>query len=284
MNQKKEKKAFKAFLKAHPSLKDSLGYWKVQEKKDAFPDIICKTQGGEELGFELGEWVNQEQISQNKKTEKFISDFMKAIGDQPKNERNHIRLVLLSPKNDGLRFDSKDSEKLRTEILELIQETDQQWPSNAHWQSPQGYKRQEFTHFPTLGKYLTEVLFYPEVSGNNPLSLGIPWVKFKSKGGSYSGETAREALCAIIEQKVSHYGLSENRQVSLLIHYGELAPYYNTPFMDIDGLDFEAIARKASEVVQALENDIPFKNVFLCNTLSSELVAYQIFPRLTLCD
>lgn len=288
MNQKKEKEhqEFEAFLKAHPSLEDSICSWKVQEEEGVFPDVICKTRGGEELGFELGEWVNQEQISQNRKTEKFISGFMQALGNQPENETNHIRLVLLSPKNDGLRFNSNDSTKLRKELHELIQETDQQWPSNPHWQSSQGHKCQELNHFPTLGKYLTEVWFVPKVSGRNPLGLGISWIRFKSKGGSYSEEAARVALCDIITKKLSHYGPSENRQVSLLIHFGENALFYNTPFMGVDTLDFEEIARKASEVVLAysLENDIPFKNVFLCNTLSSELVAYKIFPRLTQCD
>ena len=284
----KERKTFEVFLHANQSLKANIKDWHVQEEEDAFPDVLCKTQDGQDFAFELGKWLNREQISQDKKTERFEQDFMQAIGTQPENATDHIHCVLLSPRNDRLRFDSHDSEKLREELLRLIQETDRQWPNERHWQSPQGYHCLEFVCFPTLKKYLTEVWFIPRQSGtirNEPLGIVIPWIQFKARGSSYSGESAREALRDIILKKSSHYGTSSEQGVNLLIHYGADAFCYNTPFMDTATPAFEGMVGFASQVVQdcSQEKDLPFEKVYLCNTLSSELEAYELFPQRLRC-
>lgn len=282
-HREKVRMAFDAFLRACPALAAQLKSWCVQEEPGAFPDVLCKTQDGQDLGFELGEWINQGQISQNKKAERFQSDFIPAIGTQPENTTEHIHLVLLSPRDDRQRFNSSDSVKLREELLRLIQETDRQWPNEQHWQSPQGYHGREFVRFPTLGKYLSEVWFVPRKAGtirNDPLGHGISWIRFKARGGSYSGESARKALRDIISKKASHYGSSSNLRVNLLIHYGADAYCYNTPFLDIRAPDFAGMAGFASQVVQACsqERDLPFEKVYLCHTLPPELEAYEILP------
>lgn len=98
LQKEKERQSFEAFLRAFPPLAAQIDRWHVQEDGGAFPDVLCKTKDGQDLGFELGEWINQGEISQNKKAERFESDFMQAIGMQPENTTEHIHCVLLSPR------------------------------------------------------------------------------------------------------------------------------------------------------------------------------------------
>lgn len=282
----KEQQAFKAFLKVNSSLNTQIENWHVQSAAGIYPDIICKKQDGQDLGFELGEWIIEEQISQSKKTGRFQLYFLQAIGTQPENTTEHIHLVLLFEKNGPLRFDLNDTEKLKQELFQLIQETDQQWPNEHHWQSPQGYYCKEFAKFPILDKYLQKIWFPLKSRCFSSLGPGIPWIKFIENAGSYSGEPARKALQDIIIKKIHHYGTSSEQQIHLLVHYGPSALKHNPPFMDITTPDFQSIAKFASEFVQFCRQGqrIPFDRVYLCNTLSSELDAYEIFPQLAKCE
>lgn len=283
----KERQAFEAFLQTHPSLAAQTRTWRVQEEEGAFPDVVATLHNGQEIGFELGEWVRKDQISQNKKIDQFAVDIRRAIAPQPKNTTQHIHCAMLVPRNDTTRFTQRDGGTLREELFRLIQETDQQWPKEPHWQSTQGYHCKEFDHFPTLAKYLTKVWFDPRVTGQfkkRPKRHGIPWIDVMGRGGSYSGQPAREALRDIIVKKAGRYGIASGQRVDLLIHYGANALAYNTPFMDDTTPDFAAVAKVASEVVQSCSK-LPFKKVYLCNTLApSELEAYKIFPTLIKCS
>jgi hypothetical protein len=285
----KERKAFEVFLQACPSLAARIDCWRVQEEEGAFPDVLATLRDGQVLGFELGEWLHEEQVRQDKKTHQFELDILRAIGPQPENGTRNVHCVLLAPGNDRMGFDQQDREKLRQELINLIDETDQQWPKERHWQSPQGYHCKEFGRFPTLTRYLTEVWFVPRVTGKvkkEPRPPGIPWIHVEGRGGSYSGESARKALQAIISKKASHYGGSSSQGVHLLIHYGVDAFRYNTPFLDVTTPDFEAVAMFAGEVMQScfLERQLPLEKVYLCNTLPSELEAYEIFPQVLRCS
>ncbi|WP_454062254.1 hypothetical protein [Candidatus Nitrospira salsa] len=281
----KEWQAFKDFLEASPTLALQIENWHVQEADGSYPDIICVKQDGQEFGFELGEWIIEEQISQSIKIENFKCNVIRAIGEQPKNSMTHIKLVLLTHKNNQLRFISNDSEKLRKELFSLIKKTDLQWTNEPQWQSPGGYHCSNFAGYATLEKYLQEVWFLSENAGISRKPW-IPWIEFKGNAGSYSGEPARKALQDIIIKKIHHYGTSSEQQIHLLVHYGPSAFNHNTPFIDITTPDFQSIAKITSKVVQSCRQvqDIPFDRIYLCNTLSSELDAYEIFPQLAKCE
>lgn len=289
-HKEEERHAFEAFLQAYPSLEAEIRTWCVQEEEGAFPDVLARVHDGQEIGFELGRWLHEDQISQSTKYDQFASDLLQELDPQPENTTQHIHCVSLAPRNDNPRFDRRNGEKLRAELFRLIQETDQQWPQERHWQSPQGYHCREFGQFPTLGKYLAEVWFDPRVTGTvikKPIPPEIPWIHIRVRGGSYSGESARKALQLIISKKVSHYPRPSGQRVNLLIHYGVDAFAYNTPFIDNTTPDFAAVAKFASEVVQSrsMERQLPFERVYLCNTLApSELEAYEIFPTLIKCS
>jgi hypothetical protein len=240
------------------------------------------------LGFQLGRWLNQDQISQGKKADQFEADIRQAIEPQPQNQPQHIHLILLTQRNGRVRFEQQDSQKFRTELSDLIDKTDQQWLKERHWKSPQGYHCREFAGFPTVGKYLADVWFVPRAAGNVKKKRhlpGTPWILFKARGGSYSGKAAMEALRAIISKKASHYDSSSKQRVNLLIHYGADAFNYNTPYLDVDTPDFKSVAKAAAGEVQfcSKTQTLPFEKVYLCNTLPLELDAHEIFPKLLKC-
>lgn len=290
LQKQKEQHAFKMFLQAFPTLAARIRTWRVQEEERDVADVLAELCDGGEIGFQLGEWVRKDQISQNKKIDQFAVDIRRAIEPQPKNITQHIDSVMLVPRNDTTRFAQQDGGILREELFRLIQETDQHWPKEPHWQSTQGYHCKEFDRFPMLAKYLTEVWFDPRVTGQfkkRPRRHGIPWIDVMGRGGSYSGQPAREALQDIIFKKAKHYGIASGQRVDLLIHYGVNAFAYNAPFMDDTTPDFAAVAKVASEIIQSCcrERRLPFERVYLCNTLApSELEAYEIFPTLIKCS
>ncbi|GJL62552.1 MAG: hypothetical protein NPIRA04_12060 [Nitrospirales bacterium] len=205
----KEEQAFKAFLKVNSSLNSQIENWDVQSTAGIYPDIICQRQDGQDLGFELGEWINEKQISQSNETERFQFDFLQAIGTQPENTTEHIHLALLSKRNGPLRFDSNDTEKLEQELFRLIKETDQQWPNEHHWQSPQGYHCRDFAKFPTLGKYLQKIWFPLKRTCFSSLGRGIPWIQFMWHREDPILERRQGKLFKI---------LSQGRQVTMELH------------------------------------------------------------------
>ncbi len=142
----KERKAFEAFLRAYPGLAARICSWDVQEDEGAFPDVLVQLHGGQALGFELGEWVHEEQIKQGKKTDQFISAILSALGrPQPENKTQHIHCVLLTAKNDRIRFDERDCEQFRKELFDLTQRRTSNGPMNAIGSLPKGITAEHST-------------------------------------------------------------------------------------------------------------------------------------------
>lgn len=286
----KERSVFEAFLIAHPTLAAQIYNWRVQEQEGAFPDVIATLHNnGSKIGFELGEWLHEEQTKQCKKEDQFASSILDAIGrPQPENQTQHIDGLLLTPKNDQICGGDQTQKKIREELFKLIEEKDRQWSNEQHWQSPQGYYCREFDGFPTLGKYLAQVWFVPLSAGGTKKKLRppeIPWIDIEGRGGSYSAEFAREALRKIIRKKLKKYGGSFGHPVNLLIHYGTDGFIYNTPFIDSTTSSFERAANLASTGGKDSDTErrLPFEKVYLCNTIQSELEAYEIFPQFLRC-
>ncbi|MGE3154485.1 MAG: hypothetical protein AB7G48_17850 [Nitrospiraceae bacterium] len=277
----KEREAFEAFLRAYPSLaSDIAGHWNVQDEAGAFPDVLATLKDGSKIGFELGEWLVEDEIAQGKRQEQLDSSIRETIGQQSDNKTKHIHSVLLAPKKECTRCDGHDRQSFREELLKLIEETDSHWPTERH--------DKDFSGLPTLGKYLGKVRFISRVKGmvtRQPKGPGMPWINVKSRGGSYSGESARAALQTIILKKAGHYGNIVRQPVSLLIHYGADALTYNAPFMDEITSRFQDVAKLASGIVGACSRrrQLPFDKVYLGNTLPFEQEAYEIFPELWRC-
>lgn len=210
MAREKEQQAFEAFLRAHPSLASRIASWQVQEDPNAFPDVLVTMKNGERRGYELGELLSEQQIAHSKKCDQVDSKIRDAIRPQPEHRPLHSHCGLLFPNYGNSRFDQRDREWFRKELFQLIHETDQQWPAERHWQSPQGYHCRDLAAFPTLAKYLVEVWFVPQVMGRSvkePRPLGVPWIHVRSRAGSCSGEALRGLCQRLLRRKSNATGI-----------------------------------------------------------------------------
>ncbi|MEX5212525.1 MAG: hypothetical protein NW703_00015 [Nitrospiraceae bacterium] len=118
LQKEKEREAFEAFLRAHPSLaSDIAGHWNVQDEAGAFPDVLATLKDGSKIGFELGEWLVEDEIRQDKQYSRLASRIMDMIGRQPDNWTQHIHCVLLAPREDRGRCDGINREGFQMNYL-----------------------------------------------------------------------------------------------------------------------------------------------------------------------
>ena len=191
---KDEKLIFDSFLKAYPDLaNEPIEEWDVVEdwysKRaldppphpfDKRPDIIGVTASGRRIGVELKSWVNREQITEARKQERIQENILKAIGEQPRNDTQHIGFVWLSAKQ--VRFDAGDAAPFREEMFGLIEQVDNSWSKKPDWEQELFDDFCDFTGLPILGKYLQSVRFHPSTRHR----FDIHWIQFPTPGGAYS--------------------------------------------------------------------------------------------------
>jgi len=214
---------------------------------DKRPDIIAITQSGKRIGVELKSWVNRERIAEARKQERIQENILKAIGQQPRNETQHIGFVWLSAKE--VRFDWQDAAQFREEMFNLIKEADSTWSQKPKWLQACSDDA-NLNGFPMLAKYLNGVRLHP----NTRTRFDIRWIRFPSPGGAYSPNEMLETLgIALLAHKnderykdlKTKVGLEK---VYLLIHYDFKAFAYNTPF-DAPNFGFREAAQFASSAL-----------------------------------
>ena len=225
------------------------------------------------IGVELKSWVNREQISEARKEERIRDDILKAIGNQPPNETQHIGYIWLSPKR--VRFEPPDASDFRKQILRLIKRVDNNWSQEPDRDQHAYRNISEFTEFPLLEKYLDSARFHAQ----GRRRLETRWILFPTRGGPNSPndmlETLRTALRAHrrdprYKELRTKAGLDE---VYLLVHYDFKAFAYNSPF-DAPNFGFREAAQVASE---ALEGDCGyFDRIFLFHFLWGNEKVYEL--------
>jgi len=164
----------------------------------------------------------------------------------------------------------------------LVEETDQLWPRERFWHSPQGRHVRQFDAYPTLGKYLARIILYPLVIARQKQErrpAGIPWIFAELPVGSYSPNNALAALASILHSKINHYG-GLSRPVRLLVYYGR-AVAYNTPWHGLEFHDFQDVAEAAANVVGTQSR---FDKIYLLSALEPGLEAFEIFPQFLKCQ
>jgi hypothetical protein len=257
---KNEKLIFDSFLNACPDFAgEPITEWDVVEdwyaKRsldrppapfDKRPDVICLTSSGKKIGVELKSWVNREQITEARKQERIQDNILKAIGEQPPNQTQHIGYVWLSARQ--VRFDPRDATPFREELFHLIDQVDRAWLKKPDWDQDLFENVHDFSGVPILDKYLDSVEFHPRPR------FEIDWIHFPSRGGAYVpndmvGTLTRALLAHRSDERYKdlkqQVGLDE---VCLLVHYDFKAFAYNTPF-DAPGFGFkEAADLAASEL------------------------------------
>lgn len=283
---KNERLIFDSFLKVCPDFADErIEDWDVVENWyarrplespphpfDKRPDVIAVTASGRRIGVELKSWVNRDQITEARKQERIQENILKAIGEQPPNETQHIGYVRLSAKQ--VRFDANDAADFRAQIFALIEREDNDWSHKPSWLQKSEH-RADLNGFASLQKYLSSVHLEPATRSRFPDG----WILFPSPGRAYSPNEMRETLASSLishrsderyEDLRTRVGLDE---VYLLIHYDFKAFAYNTPF-GAPEFGFEEAAKYASEVLAG--NGGNFDRVFLFHFLWGEELAYKI--------
>lgn len=280
-----ERAVFDAFLAAHPTFAACLQ--EIQsDREDSHADIRTKLNDGTWVTWQLGEWLEENQMQAAQERERLEAKIMGAIGEQGPNSTKHIRHCTLSLKErEGKvhRFDRRDAAPLKTEIHGLIGDVDSRWKQNRSWQFPQGYRCTTFKAHPTLGKYLDAIHFDPRVGRwvRRDWPAGQPWIHFEAPGGAYVSQVAIDAMKLRVKEKAAHYGTFRKEDVRLIVFYNQAA-LYNTPFQDLTLRSFEDVAAIAAETLSRIH--IPFTRVYLLKALYPSPESFEVYPRLGRCD
>jgi len=284
---KDERNIFASFLRAYPDLAgEPIDEWDVVEdwyaKRglappphpfDKRPDIIAVTASGRRIGVELKSWVDRDQIAEARRQERIQDTILKALGEQPPNESQHIGYIWLSARQ--VRFDQRDAAQFRQQMFTLIEQVDNAWPQKPDWDQDLFENVHDLTAFPILEKYLHSVEFHrrPRFTSG--------WIQFPSRGGAYSPNDMLGTLSTslIAHKNDERYKDLKQRagldEVYLLVHYDFKAFAYNTPF-DAPGFGFKEAADLASK--ELCGDGGYFDRIFLFHFLWSQEEAYRIFP------
>ncbi len=284
---KNEKLIFDSFLKVCPDFAgelmlewDVVEHWYAEHALeppphpfDKRPDVIAVTASGRSIGVELKSWVNREQITTARKQERIQENILKAIGEQPPNETEHIGYLWLSAKQ--VRFDQQDAASFREQMLSLIKQVDSTWSKKPVWQKEHGDHVSDLSDFPILQKYLKGVRFHPASRDR----FEIRWIRFPSPGGAYSPNEMLETLSGSLighrsdERYKDLKAISRLDEVYLLVHYDFKAFAYNTPF-DAPNFGFKEAAKFASAALDG--NGGYFDRIFLFHFLWGQEEAHRI--------
>lgn len=251
-----EHAVFEIFLEAVPEIRVRLSSF--EQPDDDPPDILCSMADGQRIGFELKQWLDEDQMRNAKGGERIEESILQAVGEQPPNDNQHVARVWLFPK---LKIGVKPTEReaFREELFGLIREIDERWPHEPMWHSPQGHRYDELTEYPTLKKYLHNVQFYP-LEFDRGWEGSTRWIGFPYRGGHYSEKTMVNALLETIAESVEYYrGTRLGYEFDLLIHLSQ-AYQYNTPVETLN-FGYDDAAQLASEFIG--DDTGSFNNIYL---------------------
>jgi hypothetical protein len=242
-----ERAIFEAFLRVAPDFAgEKIVEWKQPEDERDFPDVVCICASGRRVGVELGEWLHEDQIRAAKGRERIQKTILRAVGEQGDNQTRNIYAVYLFPKPKA-HIKPADAASFRSQLFRYIEETDQRWPNERFWQSPQRYRasNEELAGHSVLQRYLNAVHFDPSerYEGRLPNGrrvkrhwpAGQDWIRFLPRGGSFSHDPMFQALVELLLEKKEHYGGSGTGfdHLCLIIYYNS-AVIYNTPAETLD--------------------------------------------------
>lgn len=242
-----ERAVFCNFLAAMPMFAGSrVEHWS-QPTQDP-PDVRAELLDGRKIAVELTSWLDESQISYEKKIAMIEASFRDALKPEPPNETEHIDIVWLDPKNCITPVDMAD---FRNELLLLIQALDNDWKNSSLTNSPPIPVRQDFTKYPTLSKYLKAIkTFQRRETLVCTTKERLPhWITFQLRGGAYSPDSMVQALVDCIWRKTKKYSAkpADAKEFYLLVHYDK-AWLYNSPVSGFESEFAEAVKDAAAKL------------------------------------
>ena len=255
-NKDLERAVFEIFLDASPDFKAQVSSFGHPD--DDPPDILCSMADGRRVGFELKQWLNEDQMRHARGRERIEESILRAVGEQSPNSNQHVARVWLFPKlKIGVK--SADQETFRDELFRLIREIDDRWPHESMWHSPQGHRYDNLVEYPTLAKYLHNVQFYP-LEFDRGWEGSTRWIRFPYSGGAYSEKPMVSALLETIAESIDYYrGTGLGYEFNLLIHLSQ-ASLYNTP-VETSAFSYDDAAQLAFEFIG--DDTGSFSNIYL---------------------
>jgi len=207
------------------------------------PDVECDLEDCSTIGIELTNWLDEQQIANAKSQESIEDPFRRALFEVP-NETRHFQSVWMGVKEKE-RLRKGDEAALKCQMTLLMAYLDKRWEAESDWQSPQGFNWNDFTEYPTLGRYFVNLDSHPRRTSQSaavPPALG--WLTFPCPGRPYSADCTVVALFQNINAKIAKYSAKPTGLANffLLVHYDFKAFAYNSP---VKGLSFsypEAVA------------------------------------------
>lgn len=258
----KERAIFEAFHKIMPNFAGRPIEW--EDGSDP-PDVICFDTEGKNIGVELAEWLNEEQMKASKLRERIEESFLKVIQSQNVAPPSNVGMIWLNTK-PNIQLKESDAENFRNEIYAFIEKANSDSSNNRDFDSPQGVSIQDFSGYLFLERYLEDLHFFSRVHFVEA-SLGIPWIRFRNWGGAYIPNHAVDALLKIMDKKISKYQNLHQEQsldeLYLLIFYDQ-GVLYNTPF-----ITHNSGFRQIVEIANQRANIHPgvFQKIFLFNSV-----------------
>jgi hypothetical protein len=250
---------------------------------DNRPDVICVTQSDKRVGVELKAWLNEWQIAEAKRQERFEETILKAIGELPRNVHKYIKRIWLRAKPK--RFNNNDSHELRNQLFDLIRRVDENWAAKPDWEKSSREMIKDLSGSPTLARYIDYVEAFPRREPIEPGQLmnekyhDRRWIGFPNRGGAYSLDEMLVPLKEVLlETKADkrykdiceHVGLDE---CYLLVHYDFDAFAYNSP-IDVPDYSFRDVVEFGRRVI-AKDGGF-FQRIFLLNCLQGHEEAHRL--------
>jgi hypothetical protein len=271
-----EQTIFDSFYKILPDFAGRPVCWSLGNNP---PDNLCIDSIGKRVGVELTAWLNEEQIKASKDREKLQDSYLKAIRSEQVAPPTNIGFILLKPKQ-GLSLKKADEQCFHEELYSFIEEIDSNWHELKYRGNPQGYSINKFSKYPCLEQYLDSLRLFPRSRLRINPKLGIPWIRFPVPGGSYTPQTAINALLFQINKKTKKYeNLYQEQKLDklfLVVYYSYKAIIHNSPF-DGPGFGFRQVVDLVAQEVQ--NNHGVFSKIFLFNAVKSEEEVMLIWPQ-----
>jgi hypothetical protein len=134
--------------------------------------------------------------------ERIEQQILDALGEQPLNTSKHFDMVVLHTKNQLRLCGVPDQQEFRDAIFRLIADVERRWASEPSWHYAEGYRVRDFSDWPPLKSYMTEVQFHP---GQTKWGNGINWVLPALHWDTFDDRTMTEPLMELVSAKVAKY-------------------------------------------------------------------------------
>ena len=269
------KRVFASFLAACPILASRNQVDRYPDEREQFPDVVTMLNSSE-VWWELGEWLNPNQMQAGQELERLRSKLQATLGGLD-NRTRHVLRCTLRLRRTNEKLTENVAEKCRQELSDLLLDADSFLETQDQLVGPYSYPK--VADYEGLVRFVDKIWIWKK-GGQQETVATVPWIRFQDPGGSYNPEEAIIALKNVVQKKLNKYADALEQDVRLIIHYGQ-ASVYNTPFESPTHLTFEEVAQMLATGLYDL-TITSFSKIYLLNEMEPE--AFKVYPSFCLCE